>query len=416
MNNLSEMFSFNSKLWYENRRISKTGEVSIYLQVFIGSAHKAFPLKLRWPVKHIDLTKGILLPRTKSNDPDVSDYNLIIRTELAKHTEIFRTYRLNNKPLDLPTFSIELHVFDQRESFITFIERERNKRYQKKDIERKTWENAHAVKLAIMTYDNLALFKNINKKWMAGFKNHLINFDFKSQSGKPKSTKRYQPGTIQAILKTTKAYLHRASCEPLIHVDKSALEYTNPKPPIKTTFLNRTEIRKLILLLEADISEKQMRVLKGWLFMAFSSLRISDLYAANSQWEIADGFLTFIPAKNHKKGRVLSIPLLPIAKRFLSKNHGQYFKLPNQADYNETLKVLADKAGIKKKLTAHVARHTFGYLYMTTVGNLYGLREILGHTKIETTERYAHLDDDYQLESTKQIQKGFEDLMLRKVI
>lgn len=408
------MFSFNSRLWYENRRISKTGEVSIYLQVIIGSTHKAFPLKLRWPVKFIDLTKGILLPRTKNNDTDVYDYNLIIRTEMAKHTEIFRTYRLSNKPIDIKTFSRELQTFDQRESFITFFERERNRRYRLKEIEKKTWENANSVKLAIMSYDNLALFKNIDKKWMNGFKTHLINYEYeKSPSG---ISKRYKPGTIQAIIKTTKAYLHRASTEPLIFVNQSALEYSNPKPPIKTTFLNRDEIRRLILLIEGDLTDKQSRVLKSWLFMAFTSLRISDLYLANSQWEIADGFLTFIPAKNYKKGKIISIPLLPIAKRFLMSSQGSYFKLPNQAEYNETLKVIADKATIKKRLTAHVARHTFGYLYMTTVGNLYGLKEILGHSKIETTERYAHLDEEYQTENAKKIQKGFEDLMLRRVI
>jgi len=409
------MFSFNSKLWYEKRRVSKTGETTIYLQVLIDSLHTEFNLKLRWPVKYIDLTNGILLPRTKQNDPDVSDYNLIIKTEQAKHTEIFRTYRLSNKNLDLKTFRKELQVFDQRESFITYIERERNTRFRKKDIELKTWQNANAVKMAIMQYDNLSLFKNINKKWMDGFKTHLLHYEYAKRSG-ALSGKRYKPGTIQAIIKTTKTYLQRASCEPLIHVDKSALQYANPKPAVKTTFLNREEIRRLILLLEGDLSDKQLRVLKGWLFMAFTSLRISDLFEANSRWEISDGFLTFIPIKNHKKGKIISIPMLPMARRFLASKNGLYFNLPNQQEFNETLKVLADKAYIKKRLTAHVARHTFGYLYMTTVGNLYGLKEILGHAKVETTERYSHLDEDYQLESTLKIQKGFEDLMLRKVL
>jgi len=53
---------------------------------------------------------------------------------------------------------------------------------------------------------------------------------------------------------------------------------------------------------------------------------------------------------------------------------------------------------------------------MTTVGNLYGLKEILGHSKIETTERYAHLDDEYQLEQTMLIQQGFEGLTERGIL
>jgi hypothetical protein len=63
MNNSSEMFSFSSKLWFNNRRISKIGEASLYLQVFINSKHDEFLLKMRWPVKFIDLANGKLLPR-----------------------------------------------------------------------------------------------------------------------------------------------------------------------------------------------------------------------------------------------------------------------------------------------------------------------------------------------------------------
>lgn len=409
------MFSFSSRLWYNSRRISKAGEVSLYLQVVIDRKHGEFPLKLKWPVDRIDLTTGTLLSRFRGKDMEASDYNLIISSEIAKHIEIFTTYRLSKKPLDIKIFAREVKIFDQKECFSSYIERERNTRYRKKDIEKKTWENAHAVMLAVLRYDPVPLFKNIDKRWMEGFKTHLANYEYKrSEKGKP--AQKYLPSTIADRVKTVKTYLQRAASEPMIYVNPEALKYKNPKVRHKTTFLNREELRRMMLLLEADLTDKQYRVLKAWLFMAFTSIRISDLYEANSTWQIQDDFLTFIPFKNRKRGRIITIPLLPMAKSFIASATGYYFTLPNQVDYNQTLKFLADKAEIKKKLTAHVARHTFGYLYMTTVGNLYGLKEILGHSKIETTERYSHLDEDYILATTKQIQQGFEDLMLRKVI
>src|SRR5690606_26350749 len=131
-----------------------------------------------------------------------------------------------------------------------------------------------------------------------------------------------------------------------------------------------------------DLTDRQLRILRAFLFTCFTSLRISDVYSANSDWEVQDNFLEFIPFKNRKRGKIIKIPILPIAKRFVKKGNGLYFDLPNSVQYNETLKELADKAQINKNITSHVGRHTFGYLYMVNVGNIYGLQQILGHAKL----------------------------------
>ncbi|MCS2865675.1 tyrosine-type recombinase/integrase [Bacteroides thetaiotaomicron] len=58
---------------------------------------------------------------------------------------------------------------------------------------------------------------------------------------------------------------------------------------------------------------------------------------------------------------------------------------------------------IKKKLTSHVARHTFA----TTVALANGVRievisKMLGHTNIRTTQLYAHI---YQAEVDKEFER-----------
>jgi site-specific recombinase XerD len=35
----------------------------------------------------------------------------------------------------------------------------------------------------------------------------------------------------------------------------------------------------------------------------------------------------------------------------------------------------------------------------------------MGHSKIATTERYAHIDEEYELEQTLKIQEGFKFVM-----
>jgi integrase len=403
----SGMFSFSSKLWFNNRRINKVdGYASLYIQVTINRQHDEFDLKLRWPADKIDTVGFKLLPRYPK-DPDVSDYNLIIKCTQAKYSEILLTYRLRKEDLTIQGFARELRTFDGKECFITYMRKEAERRYNKKEIEFRTFQNSNSALLQVMAYDNLSLFKNIDLKWIQGFKLYLQGVEYGSQR------KKYKPTTVWDILKNTLAYLRLAAKEPMIYVNPTVFQVKNSAPKPKTVYLDRLELRNLVDLQREPLKDVEMRVLKGFLFMCFTGLRISDLYLVNGQWEIQKGFLDFIPHKNRKLQRTIRIPLLPVAKSFMKKSNLDFFDLPNQVQFNETLKTLAIYGKVSKRLTAHVARHTFGYLFMTSVGNVMALKELLGHSSVETTQRYAHLDDEYKYESTKAIEKGFADLTLR---
>jgi len=412
MINTAVMQSFSNTLVINKQRISADGYGSLYFMVIISRQKKNIPLKLKWPADRIDFKAEKLLPRFKK-DPDVVDYNLFIQIEKARYTEIQKMYRIKNEELTMEKFIREVSVFDTKECFLTYIDYERNRRYVRKEIEKKTFENARSCRLAIEKYDSTALFKNINLKWMQGFKAFLQREPY--HTDKKGKVYYYKTGTIWRHIATAKAYLQLASQEPMIFVDDVAIGFPNPKPDIDTTYLNRVELKNLYLLLDDSLTDdhltdRQERVLKAFLFTCFTSLRISDVYKANAKWEVDNGFIQFIPHKNRKYQREIKVPLLPMARQFINST-GFYFTLPNQVQYNETLKELAEKAGITKNLTSHVGRHTFGFLYMTTEGNLYGLQVLMGHRKIDTTSRYAHIDDDYKKSSTMKIQADFEDVI-----
>ncbi|NQD71324.1 tyrosine-type recombinase/integrase [Sphingobacterium shayense] len=109
-----------------------------------------------------------------------------------------------------------------------------------------------------------------------------------------------------------------------------------------------------------------------------------------------------------RRPKTIKIPIAPMAIEFIHDSiSNKLFNLPTQQEYNRTLKDIAIKVGINKRITSHVGRHTFGYLFMTAVGDIYALKEIMGHSKIETTQRYAHLDEEYKLEQVMKMQGGF---------
>ena len=61
---------------------------------------------------------------------------------------------------------------------------------------------------------------------------------------------------------------------------------------------------------------------------------------------------------------------------------------------NAYLKEIADVCGINKKLTYHIARHTFATTVTLSNGvPIETVSKMLGHTNIKTTQHYAKILD-----------------------
>ena len=85
-------------------------------------------------------------------------------------------------------------------------------------------------------------------------------------------------------------------------------------------------------------------------------------------------------------------------------------ELGNHLDYchltERHFMVAQREAGLSKIIRFHDLRHTFASHFMMNGGNLYTLQKLLGHSDLETTMIYAHLDSDFMKQSISLI--GFE--------
>ena len=65
---------------------------------------------------------------------------------------------------------------------------------------------------------------------------------------------------------------------------------------------------------------------------------------------------------------------------------------------------LQEKLGIKDPIRFHDLRHTYASTFMMAGGDLYTLKELLGHKKIESTQIYAHIADSHKQKAVNLVQ------------
>ena len=168
---------------------------------------------------------------------------------------------------------------------------------------------------------------------------------------------------------------------------------------VEREFLSEEEVQEMI---NKEISIPRLDLVRDiFIFSCFTGLAYADVQKLTTNNLVIgiDGE-RWINTKRTKTKTTSKIPVLPIAGKILDK----YDKNPKLTDkllpilsnqkMNAYLKEIADICGITKKLTFHLARHTFATTVTLTNGvPIESVSKMLGHRSLKTTQHYAKILD-----------------------
>lgn len=171
------------------------------------------------------------------------------------------------------------------------------------------------------------------------------------------------------------------------------IKYENPVAEVRQfkeregelRFLSHSEISRLLEVCSRSSNGSLIYVVKVCLATGARWSEAESLKAS----QIADGKITFLNTKSGKNRTVPINDLLFNELVSLDKDRDEKMFLSSLSAFRKAI----TKAEIElpRGQMSHVLRHSFASHFVMQGGNIIVLRDILGHSEITTTMRYAHL-------------------------
>ncbi|GAA0894510.1 site-specific integrase [Fulvivirga kasyanovii] len=181
-------------------------------------------------------------------------------------------------------------------------------------------------------------------------------------------------------------------------------------------FLTQKEIEKLANH-NFHGNESLQRVRDIFLFSVYTGLRYSDAMALKKKDIVQNSKEEWcFRIAQEKTKEPLLVPILKPAMELLEKYDNKEreitgYLLPRYSNVkiNLYLKTIADLSGISKKMTHHMARHTFATtITLDNDAPLHIVSKLLGHSSIKTTEIYAKVTNHHLDKHMDRLNEGYK--------
>lgn len=398
-----------SILFFLGSRSLKNGEYPIYLRITINGQNDQTAIKRTIEKKLWNQSKGCSKGRDR-NSMELNDYIAQLRSGVNDiHKELILTEAF------ISPNAILAQLFQTKEKRTVLST-------MKKEIDR--MESLIGIDYEYITINR---YKNCYRSVEAVIKEHykkeeitfheLTNEFVRDLEDYLKITKNLKQSTLVRYMKCFKKITNMAFNNGWMRINPFAgMQFRQPKS--NPVFLTKDELSAIE---NVELNSENIKIARDlFVFCCYTGLAFIDAKELCNKDIIKDNNGKFwIRKDRHKlkkdKGRcIANVPLLKKPLNILEKykNHPKCIKqgvsIPlfcNQT-MNNYLKTIASLAGIEKKLSTHVARHTFATtVTLANKVSLQNVAKMLGHTSTRMTEHYARVMDQSIIEDMEQVSK-----------
>ena len=226
-----------------------------------------------------------------------------------------------------------------------------------------------------------------------------------------KGNRLYAPSTLRQKANLVKPFLIFLSKKGLCGGFSGQMGSVRAEDKVSRNILNRKEVVKLFNVNAETPFEFMLKTIQVVLYS--SGVRIGELLALKIEdIDFEEQEATIFETKTNKE-RIVQLGEVGTAylkifidnvrpyvcrgfiegtRAFPSAYEG---KNPCNETVNRYLSKACSKAGIKKKITCHCFRHSYGSHLLENGAGIKQVSDLLGHEKLSTTERYAKLSPEH---------------------
>ena len=315
--------------------------------------------------------------------------SFVIQEQISKYEQMLSAMEYMGKPLTLDNVNEVLGV-ETRKTKAEKQKEEREKKAKSKNsfilffydqlaaekIQRRTVQAREVVYNSLLAFGRIKNFEDLTPANILDYHNWL------QKDGKRKATtlKHYHKRLHRYVLKAFEyGYIDR---DPYKLVKIPTGQYEERRP------LNEDEIN-LLRSLRLPLKEEKARDL--FIFSCFTGLAYCDaqLFDFHTMTE-KEGDLYYIDGKRLKTGSTFYTPILEPAMEVLQKYNYRLPRMSNQK-LNDYLHLVESRACLNKKMTSHVARHTFATWVLAHDVPIENVTRMLGQKDVRTTQVYAKI-------------------------
>lgn len=386
------MLSINVEL---NNKPRKDGLYTILLRLTLHRKHKRVSLNRYVLLRHFN-NMGKFGNWIRTSCPDHKEINELLKTKILALQQ--RESELISSGVD-PSLSRLLDA-KPRQIIKNFIEFARNEitRHRSQGQLRTAVKKQHLISKVVEFYGREDIqFNEVTVTFLKDYESFW-------------TTRGNKINTIQTDFKGIRAIIRSAIQEGFLDIDQNP--FNRYKIKSEKTYRDKLEEHEIQALANLILPEGSLEWHSRNMFLfAYycAGIRFGDLLQVTWQ-NVQDGHLSYIMDKTgdphmilltQESKRILDLYrtenqktddyIFPFFKRNKDYSDSEYLTKQissKNALVNKYLKKIVKVAGINKKVSFHISRHSFAYMALRKTADVYSVSKSLNHKRLNTTEHY----------------------------